>query len=463
MRQDKLTLDASMAIQYYRNSGASIGGLGSTQSPVRKLEDMLLMLIRPCVARKALNGTRPPGKQLGNLPSGKADVVNPADRSARQFSLSVAATRPIYLLLRERLGRWDLFLRRAISKLTRKHRPSREETVISLAPLELSTNKYVALFAKAIADQKYTIREFRWRVADLWKTDVVVFHWPDEFFATDGNSTTIKSVIKLTGIWLSKHLFRTRFIWVAHNAAPHDATKLVPHLTRWFLRSTDGIIFLSAYSRDLISGLYPESRERDSLVTVHGHYRDSALTPLTGRPNPNGDVKLVYIGLVRRYKNLEVLVDAATRVPGLQLLVSGMAMDRSLGDALLARAASAENIRLDLWDTPIGDAKFEAIVDSGDAVVLPYRNILNSGAALFALSRNRPVLAPNIGSLPELLEKVGSDWIYLYDGEFDEKVLVDFMAWMRRTKLGRTAPLEHYAWDRIGRELGEFIDSVRSE
>jgi beta-1,4-mannosyltransferase len=419
------------------------------------------MFIRPCVAMKALNGARPLGKQLGSLPFGKADVVNPADRSPWQFSISLAAT-PTYLLLRERLGPWDSLLRRAISKIIRKYKSSREEAIICLAPLQLSANKYVDLFAKAIADQKYTVREFRWRVADLWKADVVVFHWPNEFFATDGNSTTIKSVIKLTGIWLSKHLFRTRFIWVAHNAAPHDATKLVPHLTRWFLRSIDGIIFLSAYSRDLISASYPESRERDSLVTVHGHYRDSAVTPLTGRPHLNGDVKLAFVGLVRPYKNLDQLIDSAAKVSGIQLVVSGMTMDRSLGDALIARAAHARHITLDLRDNPLGDAKLETIVDSADAVVLPYSNILNSGTALFALSRNRPVLGPNIGSLPELREKVGSEWIYLYDGEFDEHVLVDFVAWMRRTKRGAVAPLDYYGWSRIGRELGEFIELIRT-
>jgi hypothetical protein len=70
---------------------------------------------------------------------------------------------------------------------------------------------------------------------------------------------------------------------------------------------------------------------------------------------------------------------------------------------------------------------------------------------LFALSRNRPDLAPNIGSLPELREQVGRDWVYLYDGEFNQGVLTDFLAWMRETKRGEAAPLDSYAWSRIGR------------
>jgi beta-1,4-mannosyltransferase len=342
-----------------------------------------------------------------------------------------------------------------------KYNCSRTKGVISVSPLTSPLNRYVDLFAKTISEQNYIIREFRWQPRILWQTNVAILHWPDEFFLVNGRAATIKSIVKLAVIWLSKYLWRTRFIWVAHNAAPHDFKKSVPRVTRWFLRSVDGIIFLSAYSRDLVGALYPEIRGRHSLLTVHGHYRDVAVTPLTASPTPKGKVKLVHIGLIRPYKNLELLVDVVAGVPGLQLLISGMAMDRSLGEALLARAKQVQHITLDLRDGPIEEANLEAIVDSADAIVLPYRKILNSGAALFALSRNRPVLAPKIGSLPELREAVGPEWIYLYDGELNEGVLVDFVAWMRETKRDEIAPLDSYAWSRIGRDLAEFVELIR--
>jgi len=99
-------------------------------------------------------------------------------------------------------------------------------------------------------------------------------------------------------------------------------------------------------------------------------------------------------------------------------------------------------------------------VDSADAIVLPYKQILNSGSALLALSRNRPVLAPRMGSFPELQEKVGTEWVYLYDGDFNQQVLVDFMKWMRETKRAEIAPLDAYEWSRVGRDLREFIESL---
>ena len=125
----------------------------------------------------------------------------------------------------------------------RKHNSCSRTTVISLSPLHSPVNRYVGLFSKAISDQKYAVREFRWRPAILRKTDIVILHWPSEIFITDGKFATFKSILKLAVIWLSKYLWRTRFIWVAHNAAPHDTKKSVRRLTPWFLRSVDGIIF----------------------------------------------------------------------------------------------------------------------------------------------------------------------------------------------------------------------------
>jgi beta-1,4-mannosyltransferase len=343
-----------------------------------------------------------------------------------------------------------------------KSNSPRAGALVSLSPLTSSFNKYVDLFSKAISDQGYAVGEFRWRLTVLRNSDVVIIHWPHQFFTSSSKLAAIKPILQLAVIWLSKNIWGTRFVWVAHNAASHDTEKPALLLARWFICSLDGIIYLSAYSRELIGALYPQSKTRASLVTVHGHYRDVAVTPPTGGRPLTGDVKLAYVGLIRPYKNLELLVDAAAKESGLELRVSGTSMDRALAERLVASVRQAPHITLDLWDAPISDEKFEAIVDSADAIVLPYCSVLNSGAMLFALSRNRPVLVPNIGSLPELRKIVGSDWIYLYE-DFSRSVLRDFIGWLRKTKRSDRAPLDYYSWSRIGRELGEFIDSLRSK
>jgi beta-1,4-mannosyltransferase len=338
--------------------------------------------------------------------------------------------------------------------------PGYEKTVISFLPLSTDTNVFAALFSQAVSKQGYTVREFRWSSFGLQRANFIFLHWPDSLFAVEGKMGLIKSLVELAVIQIAKLLWGAKLFWVAHNAVPHGASNSTSFVTRSFLRSLDGVVFLSEYSRKIIESLYPEVRTCKSLVTVHGHYRGATFTKETPWEMSTGDIQLVNFGRIRRYKNIEVLVETVSSISGVHLLVAGMLEDRLLGAAIEAKAKLATNITLDFREHPISENDLAAIVDSADAIVLPYKNILNSGSALLSLSRNRPVLAPNMGSLPELRDTVGPSWVYLYDGEFCPQVLLDFKEWMLKTNRGSVAPLGAYDWSRIGAELHEFIETV---
>jgi beta-1,4-mannosyltransferase len=337
-----------------------------------------------------------------------------------------------------------------------------ERYIVSLLPLKTRANRFVSSFSQALCDQGYVVREFNWHSLGLSRTDIVILHWPDEFFAVDRKIAVFKVFIKLTILQITKSLWNAKVIWVAHNATPHGTVRSQSFLTRWFLRSLGGVIFLSGYSRDFIKGLYPEIRNCNALVTVHGHYRDGVATPATPPTEPCGDIRLVHFGQIRPYKNIELLVEVVSSTSsGFQLVVAGIKTDQSLCAAITKNSTPVPHVKLEFRDSPFSDMELEAIIDRGDAVVLPYKHILTSGAALLALSRNRPVLAPNMGSLPELRDAVGHDWVYLYDGDFSQQILVDFREWMLRGKRTCFAPLDAYDFDRVGRDLRDFIEALK--
>src|SRR6266478_1181550 len=89
------------------------------------------------------------GKQLTSLSSQNASGLCRVWRNAGRFAISLSA-KPC-ILLRERLVQWDLFFGRAVSLFMRKDNSRGRKTVISLAPLNSGTNKYVDLFSKAIS------------------------------------------------------------------------------------------------------------------------------------------------------------------------------------------------------------------------------------------------------------------------------------------------------------------------
>jgi glycosyltransferase involved in cell wall biosynthesis len=339
--------------------------------------------------------------------------------------------------------------------------PPQRRKIISPLPFENPANAFVGLFSQALTDQGFILRRFNWKWMGLQRTDFVIVHWPEYEFTADCPLGMVKPLVKLSALWLSKLLWGTKFIWLAHNATAHDTQASALPILRSFLNSLDGVVYLSKFSYDRVRESAPRIYNCKSLVTVHGHYREAFATQATARRRLDACTNLAYIGQIRPYKNIAELVAVASSIsPGLNLSVAGRVADHSLRAAIEASAHGAPHIHLDLRDDIIADAELEAIVDSADAIVLPYKQILNSGSALLALSRNRPVLAPRMGSFPELQEKVGTEWVYLYDGDFNQQVLVDFMKWMRETKRAEIAPLDAYEWSRVGRDLREFIESL---
>ncbi|KQP21183.1 hypothetical protein ASF45_03080 [Pseudorhodoferax sp. Leaf265] len=333
---------------------------------------------------------------------------------------------------------------------------------MALMPRTLPLNKFIDLFRTSIESAGNATYDFSWSWAKVWAADAIILHWPDQFFRKSDLPGSLKLYAKITMLWAAKILGGRRVVWVAHNLTPHDTAVVDAKLRDRFFDTLDGIIFLSRRSQQLVEEQYPRLRSKSSLVTVHGHYRDVALSPpLVYRP-PQGNVRLGYVGLIRPYKNLDTLVSAAAAVPAIHMHVSGMAQDANdLLEDLQRRAQGAPNITLDARTTPLDDAEVERLIDASDGVVLPYRNILNSGSALHALSRNRPVLAPKIGSLPELQEHVGSDWLYLYEGDLTPKVLEDFADRLRSRRFDGTAPLDAYDWLPIGRAIDGFLRKIR--
>ncbi|TVR78970.1 MAG: hypothetical protein EA405_13695 [Rhodospirillales bacterium] len=92
---------------------------------------------------------------------------------------------------------------------------------------------------------------------------------------------------------------------------------------------------------------------------------------------------------------------------------------------------------------------------AADVAVLPYTaaegymSFLNSGAALLGLSFDKPLLTPAMGSIIELSEMLGDDWVRTYEGAFDERVLADAVAWLGQCAPTGPAPLDAYDWEVI--------------
>ncbi len=332
---------------------------------------------------------------------------------------------------------------------------------IGMAPLHTGSNRFVGRFAECFTEGGITPREFSWQALPLGRFDLVLFHWPNEFFAARDLAQRFSAALKLALMAEARLLYGTRFVWVVHNVAPHDEGVRSPAVLAVFLRLLGGIVHLSEHSRLVISAAYPLTTTLPFVITRHGHYRELMTLPATPRPAARaGRTRLVCCGQIRPYKRIDVLIDCVKRRPDVALLIVGGGRDGGLRQRLADMAGGCDNVTLDLRAGPLPEVELEQAIDGGDAVVLSYRDVLNSGATLLALSRNRPVLAPRRGSLPEVQERVGSDWLSLYEGPLTPAIIGDFVAHVRRRQGNGQPDLAAYDWREISADLRAFADSL---
>jgi glycosyltransferase involved in cell wall biosynthesis len=106
-------------------------------------------------------------------------------------------------------------------------------------------------------------------------------------------------------------------------------------------------------------------------------------------------------------------------------------------------------VRLALEHVP--DDDIQRYLRAADLVVLPFRDITNSGSALLALSFDRPVLVPALGAMGELQALAGADWVRTYDEDLTPDLLARALDWAVRRPPG--APrLDALEWPEIARQ-----------
>ena len=111
-----------------------------------------------------------------------------------------------------------------------------------------------------------------------------------------------------------------------------------------------------------------------------------------------GEPVVLLAGLLRPYKGIDVLLDAWTGISGAQLWIAGLPR---MDPAPLRRAAAAGD-GVSLVERFVTDPELGALLRRADLVVLPYREIDQSGVLFAALAAGRPLVLSDVGGFPEV-------------------------------------------------------------
>jgi glycosyltransferase involved in cell wall biosynthesis len=242
-------------------------------------------------------------------------------------------------------------------------------------------------------------------------------------------------------------------VYTMHWRLPETGTRIARTLER-LLAQMDAVVVHSEHGAGRLKADFgvPRSKQR---VIPHGAFdyltRQEDEVPL---PEELRDVKgpvILAFGLVRPYKGTDVLLEAFREIEGAELWIVGM--PRMPMDGLRELASRAPGT-VRFVDRFVTDPEIPAFMRRADLVVLPYRNIEQSGVLYTALAFGRPLVLSAVGGFPEVAESGAARLVPPEDpgalAEALRELLDDPAARERIAAAAAREAATTYSWDRIG-------------
>jgi glycosyltransferase involved in cell wall biosynthesis len=182
---------------------------------------------------------------------------------------------------------------------------------------------------------------------------------------------------------------------ICHNVLPHERRPGDRWATQRFLSSADGVVVHSHQEADIARILTPRPVR---VAPLAPHFPASFVrsSPLRGEHR-----RLIFFGLVRPYKGLDVLLRAmAQGPPDLRLRVAGEFWGGPAQTERLCRELGIAE-RVEFHPGYVASTDVPALFRDVDALVLPYREATGSQAVWTGFQFGVPVLATRAGSLAE--------------------------------------------------------------
>jgi glycosyltransferase involved in cell wall biosynthesis len=214
---------------------------------------------------------------------------------------------------------------------------------------------------------------------------------------------------------------RPRTVVICHNVLPHERRPGDVALTKILLRRVGAVLVHSAEQAELARSLAPGTRVSVAAMPPHlPKYSDFMMVRGTDQERAEGaGRRLLFFGIVRPYKGLDVLLRALARAPeDVTLTVAGEFWGGTADTGKLIAELGIGN-RVMLRPGYVPASEIPALFAAADALVLPYREATASQNALLAFAHGVPVITTTAGSLAEDVTD-GVDGLTVAPGDIDD-------------------------------------------
>lgn len=209
-----------------------------------------------------------------------------------------------------------------------------------------------------------------------------------------------------------RHLLGFKLVYTAHNVLPHNSGNKKIKVYRKLYSLADAII---VHSKATVSELAEIGVDKKKIhVIKHGILQKrepQKKTPFDFRERYCIGKKILFSisGVQNAYKGTDLLIKAWTTTP--LLYESNNCVLVIMGKNSGVDYSETDNVKnIIIIDRFFSDEEQEALFSATDVLLLPYRQISQSGVLLTALPYKIPLLVSNIGGLSETLDEANIGW-----------------------------------------------------
>jgi len=282
-----------------------------------------------------------------------------------------------------------------------------------LFPGTTQFDKSEKTFKKAPSERLVnSINPFNWiNVARKLKkenADLIVFNWWHPFF----------SFCHFTISLLSRSKYKGKILFITENFISHEGHFIDRVLTKLGLANSSSFLALSSEVENDLNQLKKKRKVYRSELPIYSFYSDLEPQNKEEFGFAKDDIVLLFFGYVRKYKGLDILLEAMPEIIKLDskiklLVVGEFYDDPEIYYSIIKKHNIESSVKIVNQFVPNED--IEKYYKASDVVMLPYRSATQSGILNLAYGFFLPVIASNVGGFTEYIDDrltgilVGSD------------------------------------------------------
>ncbi|GAB4500434.1 MAG: glycosyltransferase family 4 protein [Saprospiraceae bacterium] len=240
------------------------------------------------------------------------------------------------------------------------------------------------------------------------------------------------------------------------NIVPHEKRFGDRVFAKYFVHACDDFVVMSRSVGEAIKGFEPKGSVRFAPHPIYDIYGESLEKSAARRQLglPENTPVVLFFGLIRKYKGLDILLEALNQTPEIHALVAGECYDDwDFYQKIIDKNGLADRVHLHLDFIPTEQVRL--FFSAADLVVQPYRTATQSGISQIAYHFEKPMIVTNVGGLAEIVTNGVSGYVVPPEAGAIAEAMQDFFENDRAKKMesGAREEKKRFSWESLVEKL----------